>query len=192
MTRRWLNTGRSLRKARYLRLVMKWVGARYMVPENDFRLYANTLRDRDHATACSRWYRTFLSREFRRRLGGEFADEHVRVPVRWLHGTADPVITPTLLRELDRRVDDVNIELAPGVGHWIAEQQRTWYWRGFAFSCANPSDLEFAAGALLLPRHRDVELVLCGDEVVVAVLADVEPDPMNLTGELVPLGSVVG
>ena len=110
-------------RARYLRLVMKWVGAGYMVPENDFRLYASVLRDREHAIACSRWYRTFLSREFLRWLRGEFADERVKVPVRWLHGTADPVLTPTLLREFDRRVDDFNIELVPGVGHWIAEQQ---------------------------------------------------------------------
>jgi serine/threonine protein kinase, bacterial len=39
-------------RARYLRLVMKWVGAGYMVPENDFRLYASVLRDREHAIAC--------------------------------------------------------------------------------------------------------------------------------------------
>ena len=83
-------------RASYLRLVMKWVGAGYMVPENDFRLYASVLHDREHAVACSRWYRTFLSREFLRWLRGEFADEHVKVPVRWLHGTADPVLTPPL------------------------------------------------------------------------------------------------
>lgn len=110
-------------EARYLRLVVKWVGAGYMLPENDFQLYASALRDHSHAIACSRWYRTFLSWEFRRWLRGEFADERVKVPVRWLHGTADPVITPTLLREFDRRVDDFDIELVPGVGHWIAEQR---------------------------------------------------------------------
>ena len=94
-----------------------------MLPEKDFRLYASVLHDPEHAVACSRWYRTFLSREFLRWQRGEFADERIKVPVRWLHGTADPVITPTLLRELDRRVDDFNIELVPGVGHWIAEQR---------------------------------------------------------------------
>ena len=110
-------------RARYLRLVVKWVGAGYMLPENDFQLYASVLQGRDHAVACSGWYRTFLRREFLQWLRGEFADEHVKVPVRWLHGTSDPVITPTLLREFSGRVEDFNIELVPGVGHWIAEQR---------------------------------------------------------------------
>jgi pimeloyl-ACP methyl ester carboxylesterase len=106
-----------------MRLVVAWVGAGYMVPENDFQLYARALQDRKHAVACSRWYRTFLSREFLRWLRGEFAGEQVKVPVRWLHGTADPVLTPMLLREFDGRVDDFDVELVPGVGHWIAEQE---------------------------------------------------------------------
>jgi pimeloyl-ACP methyl ester carboxylesterase len=111
------------RKARYLRAVVRWVGAGYVLPENDFQLYASVLRDREHAVAGSRWYRAFLGREFFRWLRGEFAAETVKVPVRWLHGTADPVLTPMLLREFDGRVDDFNVELVPGVGHWIAEQR---------------------------------------------------------------------
>ncbi|MDH6245852.1 alpha/beta hydrolase [Mycobacterium sp. OTB74] len=110
-------------KARYLRLVVKWVGAGYLLPEHDFQLYAGILQDQSHAVAGSRWYRTFLRREFYRWLRGEFADEHVKVPVRWLHGSADPVITPVLLRRLVGRVDDFKLNFAPGVGHWIAEQE---------------------------------------------------------------------
>ena len=94
-----------------------------MLPEKDFRLYASVLHDPEHAVACSRWYRTFLSREFLRWQRGEFADERMKVPGRWPRGTADPVIIPTLLRERDGRVDDFDIEPVPGVGHWIAEQQ---------------------------------------------------------------------
>ena len=110
-------------QACYLRLVVKWVGAEYMLPENDFRLYASVLRDREHAIACSRWYRTFLSRKSCDGCGENSPTERVKVPVRWLHGTAYPVLTPTLLRDFDTRVDDFNIEPVPGVGHWIAEQQ---------------------------------------------------------------------
>jgi pimeloyl-ACP methyl ester carboxylesterase len=110
-------------KRRYMRFVAKWVGAGYVFPEDDFQLYASVLRDRGHAVACSRWYRTFLSRESRQWLRGAFAGEQVKVPVRWLHGIADPVITPIFLRELAIRVDDFDVDLVPGVGHWIAEQR---------------------------------------------------------------------
>jgi pimeloyl-ACP methyl ester carboxylesterase len=55
-------------------------------------------------------------------LRGEFDDARVDVPVRWLLGTGDPVITPTLLRALDQRISDVKIETVNGVGHWIVDQ----------------------------------------------------------------------
>jgi len=76
------------------------------------------LQDRKHARASSRWYRAFLGREFFQWLRGEFADDTVRVPVRWLHGTSDPVLTPMLLREFDARVEDFDLELVPCAGHW--------------------------------------------------------------------------
>ena len=94
-----------------------------MLPENDFRLYASVLRDREHAIACSRWYRTFLSREFLRWLRENSPTNASRSQSAGCTALPDPVLTPTLLRDFDTRVDDFNIELVPGVGHWIAEQQ---------------------------------------------------------------------
>jgi hypothetical protein len=43
----------------------------------------------------------------------------------------------------------------------------------------------------LLPRHREVEPLLGRDQVVVAVFADVELDPFNLTSEAVTARTVV-
>ncbi len=43
----------------------------------------------------------------------------------------------------------------------------------------------------LLPRHREVEPLLGRDQVVVAVLADVELHPLDLTGEPVAGRAVV-
>ena len=40
-----------------------------------------------------------------------------------LHGSADPVITPMLLRGHSGRIDDFDIELFDGAGHWIIEQR---------------------------------------------------------------------
>ena len=56
-------------------------------------------------------------------MRGEFDDTHVDVPVRWLSGTADPVITPDLLDGYAEQISDFGVELVDGVGHWIVEQR---------------------------------------------------------------------
>jgi pimeloyl-ACP methyl ester carboxylesterase len=111
------------RRARFLRVLSRWVGASFTLPEADFRVYAAALGDSDHAVATSRWYRRFLLAELVPWLRGEFADSRVSVPVRWLTGTADPVLTPTLLRGYSERIADFDVEIVEGTGHWIAEQR---------------------------------------------------------------------
>lgn len=110
------------RKGRFFRVRAGWVGGPFTLQENDFQHYVAVLGEQSHALAVSRWYRTFLIREFVPWLCGKFADERASVPIRWLHGTADPVLTPTLLRGYAERSDDFKIERVDGVGHWIAEQ----------------------------------------------------------------------
>jgi pimeloyl-ACP methyl ester carboxylesterase len=56
-------------------------------------------------------------------MRGEFDNTHVGVPVRWLSGTADPVITPDLLDGYAKHISDFEVELVDGVGHWIVEQR---------------------------------------------------------------------
>ncbi len=47
----------------------------------------------------------------------------VDVPVRWLSGTADPVLTPDLIDGYAEHISDFEVELVDGVGHWIVEQR---------------------------------------------------------------------
>jgi pimeloyl-ACP methyl ester carboxylesterase len=56
-------------------------------------------------------------------LGGEYKDHHVEVPVRWLSGTDDPVVTPRLLDGYADHISDLEVELVEGVGHWIVAQR---------------------------------------------------------------------
>ena len=78
-------------KARFLRLLLSWLGGGYALPEDDVRLYVDCMRQPGHAEAGSRWYRTFQTREMLSWMRGEFNDVRVDVPVRWLTGTNDPV-----------------------------------------------------------------------------------------------------
>ncbi len=110
-------------KGRFFRVLTSWVGGGFAIGDGDFWLYAQRFSERGHAVAGSRWYRAFLVREFLPWLGGTYADARVRVPVRWLHGTADPVLTPTLLRGYEKRTTDFDVELVDGVGHWFPEQR---------------------------------------------------------------------
>ncbi|MBS4727884.1 alpha/beta fold hydrolase [Mycobacterium sp. SM1] len=109
--------------ARYSRMLMSWVGAGFTPPDEDIRIYAACMREPGHAVAGSRWYRSFQATEALRWLRGEYDDFRVDVPVRWLHGTGDPVITPDLLRGYSRRATDFELELVDGAGHWIVEQR---------------------------------------------------------------------
>ncbi|MGA7051778.1 MAG: alpha/beta hydrolase [Mycobacterium sp.] len=110
-------------KARYFRMLASWVGGGFSVSEEDVRMYVECMRQPGHAEAGSRWYRTFQTTEMLRWVRGEFDDARVDVPVRWLHGTDDPVITPALLRGYGDRASDFEVELVDGAGHWIVEQR---------------------------------------------------------------------
>jgi pimeloyl-ACP methyl ester carboxylesterase len=105
-------------KGRYLRTL----AGGFDVPEKDVQMYVDCMRQPGHAEAGSRWYRTFQTREMVRWLRGEF-DARVDVPVRWLHATGDPVITPDMFVGYADRASDFEIELVDGVGHWIIEQR---------------------------------------------------------------------
>jgi pimeloyl-ACP methyl ester carboxylesterase len=111
------------RKARFYRLLASWVGGGYLVSEDDVRIYIDCMREPGHAVAGSRWYRTFQAREVLRWVRGEYDSARVNVPVRWLSGTKDPVLTPELLGGYGDRIEDFQVELVDGAGHWIVEQR---------------------------------------------------------------------
>ena len=109
-------------KGRYLRTL----AGGFSGPEEDLRIYVDCMRQPGHAEAGSRWYRTFQTREALRWMRGEFDPKdgvRVDVPVRWLHGTGDPVLTPALLDGYADRISDFEVELVDGVGHWIVQQR---------------------------------------------------------------------
>lgn len=108
-------------RQRYLRWLSKWVGGGYQLPEADLRLYLAQLRDPARAHAGSQWYRTF-PREAISWLRGAYADAKVDVPMRWVTGLRDPVITPVLHNNYRAYAADVTFEHVPDVGHWIVEQ----------------------------------------------------------------------
>jgi pimeloyl-ACP methyl ester carboxylesterase len=113
----------SAPNSRFVRLLGSWVGGGFTLPEDDVHLYLECMRQPGHAEAGSRWYRTFQTKEMLGWMRGEYNDARVEVPVRWLTGTEDPVITPDLTDGYAERISDFEVELVDGVGHWIVEQR---------------------------------------------------------------------
>jgi pimeloyl-ACP methyl ester carboxylesterase len=112
--------------SRFLRLLGSWVGGGYNLPDEDIRMYIECMRQPGHAEAGSRWYRSFQTKEMLSWMRGEFEPKtgaRVEVPVRWLSGTADPVIIPELLDGYGDRIADFEVELVDDVGHWIVDQR---------------------------------------------------------------------
>ncbi|MCV7410140.1 epoxide hydrolase [Mycobacterium florentinum] len=109
--------------SRFLRMLGSWVGGGFSLPDESIRLYSECMNQPGHAEAGSRWYRSFQTTEMRTWMRGEYNDLRVEVPVRWLSGTDDPVVTPRLLEGYEDRISDFEVELVDGVGHWIVAQR---------------------------------------------------------------------
>lgn len=110
-------------KARFARALGKWVGGGFTISDDDIRIYIDCMRQPGHAEAGSRWYRSFQGGEMLRWMRGEYADARVDVPVRWLTGTADPVVIADLADGYADHISDFAVELVDGVGHWIVHQR---------------------------------------------------------------------
>lgn len=109
--------------SRFFRVLGSWVGGGFTLPEDDVRMYLECMQQPGHAEAGSRWYRSFQTKEMRSWMRGEYNDARVNVPVRWLTGTRDPVITADLTDGYAERISDFEVELVDDAGHWIVEQR---------------------------------------------------------------------
>ncbi|WP_236984578.1 MULTISPECIES: alpha/beta fold hydrolase [Mycobacterium] len=107
----------------FLRILGSWVGGGYTLPDDEVQMYSECMNQPGHAEAGSRWYRSFQTKELLRWLRGEYSDARVDVPVRWLTGTEDPVMTPDGTDGYEDHISDFEVELVPGVGHWIVDQR---------------------------------------------------------------------
>jgi pimeloyl-ACP methyl ester carboxylesterase len=112
--------------SRFIRLLGSWVGGGFTLAEDDVRMYLECMQQPGHAEAGSRWYRSFQTKEMLRWMRGEYDlkdGARVNVPVRWLTGTEDPVITADLTDGYADHISDFEVELVDGVGHWIVAQR---------------------------------------------------------------------
>ena len=85
--------------------------------------FADPLRDPARARATTALYRAFVLGELPALARGRYAGTRLRTPTLFLFGTSDQVITERILRGFDDHADDMELELVPGVGHFIVDER---------------------------------------------------------------------
>jgi pimeloyl-ACP methyl ester carboxylesterase len=91
--------------------------------EATLRSFGDNLAEPDRARACVQMYRVFQLHESPAILRGRYAHDRLTVPTRLLFGTDDTALRPHLLAGYQHHADDMQVELVPGCGHFIADEK---------------------------------------------------------------------
>jgi pimeloyl-ACP methyl ester carboxylesterase len=92
--------------------------------EEEIAAFTEPLREPARTRATVKLYRTFLLREFGPVAAGRYRSKRLTVPARLLFGAEDFAISTAFLRgDTAEFADDFEVELVPGVGHFVEEEQ---------------------------------------------------------------------
>jgi pimeloyl-ACP methyl ester carboxylesterase len=90
--------------------------------ERTLRSFGDNLAEPARARAAVQMYRIFNLREAPAIMRGRYAKQRLTVPTRMLFGTEDQALRPEQLAGYEEHADDMQVELVPGCGHFIADE----------------------------------------------------------------------
>jgi len=115
---------RAHRGGRFVRTVLRLgVSDRSVWDERTLSIFADNLAEPDRARAAVQLYRVFNLREIGPIMRGRYARERLTVPTRMVFGSEDTALHPSLLAGYEKHADDMDVELVPGCGHFIADER---------------------------------------------------------------------
>ncbi len=88
----------------------------------DGEVFLAPWREPAQALAASKTYRTYLLVDSPRVLLGRYRKVRLTVPTLMLHGNEDRILREPFLRGFEPFADDMRLELIPGAGHFIADE----------------------------------------------------------------------
>ena len=88
----------------------------------DVSTYSEVMSEPARARATQQLYRTFLLSESRRVALGRYAGQRLTVPTRLVNGSRDPVANGSLVDGWQQHADDMSVEVAEGIGHFLPEE----------------------------------------------------------------------
>lgn len=89
---------------------------------DELEAFVGRFRERARARASVQLYRTFLLREMPAIARGRYAGERLHVPTHMVIAEHDPVVRPQLARGAERHADELTVEIAPGRGHFLVDE----------------------------------------------------------------------
>ena len=92
------------------------------VPREEFQPFIDQFREPERTRATQGLYRSFLLRELPAMARGRYAGERLRVPTLFLVSEKDPVVRLEMVEAATAHADDMQVELVPGHGHFIADE----------------------------------------------------------------------
>jgi pimeloyl-ACP methyl ester carboxylesterase len=84
--------------------------------------FSDRLAEPARARAAVQMYRVFNWQEVLPILRGRYSRERLTVPTRLVFGVDDLVLRPEMLAGYERHADEMEVELVPGCGHFIADE----------------------------------------------------------------------
>jgi pimeloyl-ACP methyl ester carboxylesterase len=91
--------------------------------EETLRVFGDRFTEPARARAAVQMYRVFNLRELMPILRGRYAEQRLTVPTRLVFGSDDFVLRPEMLDGYQRHADEMEVELVPGCGHFIADER---------------------------------------------------------------------
>ncbi len=108
----------------FTRLILRGgVSDRGAWDEQTLAAFARKLAEPARARAAVKLYRTFYFHEFLPVGLGRYRAARLTVPTRILFGADDFALSTRLLRGHEPHADDLEVELVPGCGHFIADER---------------------------------------------------------------------
>ncbi|HMI81002.1 MAG TPA: alpha/beta hydrolase [Solirubrobacterales bacterium] len=90
--------------------------------EEDLAAFADNLAEPARARAGVQLYRVFNLRETLPIVRGRYGDARLTVPTLMVFGEDDFVLRPSMLAGYQRHAPEMQVELVPGCGHFIADE----------------------------------------------------------------------
>jgi pimeloyl-ACP methyl ester carboxylesterase len=86
------------------------------------RIFTEPLAEPERARAAVQVYRVFNLREAWPVARGRYAESRLTVPTLLLNGADDPVLRPSMLAGYESHVDEMEVEIVPECGHFVADE----------------------------------------------------------------------
>jgi pimeloyl-ACP methyl ester carboxylesterase len=86
-------------------------------------IFTDSSAEPEHARAGVQLYRVFNMKEIWPIMRGRYFDQRLTVPTRLVFGADDFALRPQLLAGYERYADDMQVELVPDCGHFIADER---------------------------------------------------------------------